>query len=129
MSDFLYIVGEGAEYKEGIESELIEHIRASLSGTCPHTFIARIRVIVRGSHGGLSIEPLYLHKKIYADALTSIVNWIRPLAEHVVVRMEGHRGAEPLPVAERRSGTLNDVLKFRKGAGSRDVYLVEVEIT
>ena len=129
MSDFLYIVGEGAEYKEGLDSKLKEHIRVNLSGTCPHTFISRIRVIVQEWRGGVSIEPLRLHKKIHDEALALIVDWISTFADRVVIRMEGHRGAERLPAAERHPGTLEDAIRFRKGAGSRDTYLVEFEIT
>jgi hypothetical protein len=126
MSDFLYIVGKGAEFKEGLDVELVDDIRANFSGVYPHTFLARIRVVVRDSHGGVSIEPLALHKKVYGDVLASIVNWISHRAESVVVRLEGHRGALKLPDVERRTGTIDDVLKFRRRG--RDPYLIEFEI-
>jgi len=127
VSEFLYVVGKGTKFREDLEDELVEDIRKSFSGIYPHTFIERIRVIARDAHGDVLIEPLNLHGKVRGDILAHIVYWLAERAERVVVRLEGHRGSNALPDLEQRTGTIDDVLRFRQRRP--DPYLVEYEIS
>jgi hypothetical protein len=126
MSDFLYVIGKGAEFREDLDIELSKDIYSSFSGVYPHNLLVRMRNIVTETHGDISIEPFKRHRKVYADVLAYIADWVSQRAERLVVRLEGHRN-KPFPNLERRSGTIDDVLRFRRRV--RDPYLVEIEIT
>jgi hypothetical protein len=126
MSDELFILGKGAEFREGLDTELIEDIRANFAGIYPHNLIVRIRVLIADAGDGISIEPLQLHKKTRGDVLSHIAEWVAQRAERVIVRLVGYRGRSPLPDVEKRNGTIDDVLGFRQ-RGTKP-YFVEFEL-
>ena len=122
MSDFVYIIGEGAKYTEHLGTKLEEAIRAKFTGVWLHNQVSKIRVIARSTKSGVSIEPFGGG----IDMLSFVAEWLSSRSDAVIVRLEGHRGSKPLPEVDRRKGTLDDVGQFRQRG--KKAYLVEYEI-
>ncbi len=122
MSDFVFIIGEGAKYTEDVGTELEEAIRAHFTGVWRHNQVSRVRVIARSTKSGVSIEPFGGG----IDMLSFVTEWLSSRSDAVIVRLEGHRGNKPLPKVDRRVGTWDDVSQFRRRG--KKAYLVEYEI-
>jgi len=110
MSDFVFILGEGAKYTENVGTELEAAIRAKFTGVWLHNQVSRVRVIARPTRSGVSIEP----SGGGIDLLSFIAEWLSSRSDAVIVRLEGHRGDKPLPNVDRRVGTWDDVSQFRR---------------
>ena len=123
MSDFVFMIGEGAKFSEDLGTELEEAIRANFTGVWLHNKVSRVYIIARPTKTGVSIEPLGAGG---IDSLSFIAEWLSTRSDSVVVRLEGHRGNKPLPRLDRRVGTWDDVSQFRRRG--KKAYLVEYEI-
>ncbi len=123
MSDFAFIIGEGAKYTEDVGTELEEAIRSNFTGVWLHNKVSRVYVIARSIESGVSIEPLGAGG---IDLFAFIAEWLPSRSDAVVVRLEGHRGSRPLPQVDRRVGTWDDVSQFRRRG--KKAYLVEYEM-
>ncbi len=122
MSDFVFIIGEGAKYTEDMGADLEEAIRAHFTGIWLHNHVSKVRVIARSTKSGVSIEPFGGG----IDLLSFVGEWLSSRADAVIVRFEGHRGSKPLPEVDRRIGTWDDVSQFRQRG--KKAYLVEYEV-
>ena len=123
MSDFIFVIGEGAKYTEDLGTELEEAIRANFTGVWLHNKVSRVYVIARPTKSGVSIEPLGAGG---IDLLSYIAEWLSSRSDAVIVCLEGHRGSKPLPKVDRRVGTWDDVSQFRRRG--KKAYNVEYEI-
>jgi hypothetical protein len=123
MSDYAFIIGEGAKFTEDVGTELEEAIRSNFTGVWLHNKVSRVYVISRSTKGGVSFVPLGAGG---VDLFAFIAEWLSSRSDAVVVRLEGHRGDNPLPQVDRRVGTWDDVSQFRRRG--RKAYLVEYEM-
>jgi len=87
--------------------------------------LLKARIIIRKEQTGISIEPL-LDDRIRGDVLTHIVHWASQRSSAVSIRLEGHRGKNPLPAVDRRTGSIDEVLKIRRFG--RKPYRIEFEL-
>jgi hypothetical protein len=110
MSDFLYVVLPGVALPVEAADDLVEHVSRACVGDVPHNRLSRFRVNLTSAPDESHLEPL---GSAAASILRAMIEWAERRASNVAIRLEGHRGSQPLPPLERRPGTLADVLEFK----------------
>ena len=126
MSDFLFVVLPHVELEATAEQELEAFVKRQCTGLVPHNHLCHFRVDLYASRDESSFEP-HIPGGITEPLLESILEWAQKYTSSVLVRMEGHRGKKPLPPLESRSGTIADVLSFKRPA--RRAYNVEFVVS
>jgi hypothetical protein len=112
MSNYMFVVVPGIRLPPEANEEVAAYVKRECAGAVPHNHLSHFRVVVRSNAMESTLEPIF-PGDCAETIIAAVVRWAEQKHTPVSIRMEGHRGNQPLPPLERSAGTISDALSFR----------------